>query len=535
MPSGIVRVLVLILIAFSCAAALLGAEDDTPTPPAPEPQPKPFEAPPEPESTQPKPFEAPEETPTTPKPVVPKSATENAPAESQFQPPQAPRTVNAPGSIYQLDYLTPGGLRAPADLVAPAPKPIPSGNDHGLNFERVRIFPGFAYDLTFTDNSLRTETSKKEDALMEYGPNISMVAHPTEKVAITIAYAFLEHDYTRNTARDYLSHSAVGTFAFKDVFIDHLNITLGDTYLQTGNTNVLETNILQAQRFEDNKAFGAVNYTNDRVAIAARYELDTLDYISHVAPGSNVRSEAATIDGSYRLSDPFELFATYSLLRTFSDGNTFNLADEDRHTAETGFVARFGKFSFTGAGGYTWSQVLYGGPQDDGAVATASINYHPDEHWEVGGYGGVGISQNARQGRLIGQSRDLTLEGQGGEPVSFGTFVNYRPWQHIRLSVNLDKTNSQGILTGSTNDLLFGGSAQLTLNERSSVNATVFRDYSRGTGTKSLTNSYSANYNYLLTHRFTLVFSFQRTEQLDLKLHNAIDTDEARFGFRFDW
>ena len=471
----------------------------------------------------------------TPKPLVPKSAEDNVPPAAQFEPPPAPRTVNAPGSIYQLDYLTPGGLRAPADLVAPAPKPLPSGNDHGLNFERVRLYPGFAYDLTFTDNSLRTQTSKKEDALIEYGPNISMVAHPTEKVAITAAYAFLEHDYTRGTARDFLSHSAVATFAFRDVFIDHLNITFGETYLQTGNTNVLETNILQAQRFEDNKAFSALNYSTERLAIAARYEIDTLDYLSHVAAGSNVRSEAATIDGSYRLSDPFEVFATYSLLRTFSDGNSFNLADEDRHTAETGFVARFGKFSFTGAGGYTWSQVIYGGPQDDGAVGTASINYHPDEHWEVGAYSGVGISQNARQGRLIGQSRDLTLEGQGGEPVSFGTFVNYRPWQHIRLSVNLDKTNSQGILTGSTNDLLFGGSAQLTLNERSNVNATIFRDYSRGTGTKSMTNSFSANYNYIMTRRFTLVFAFQRTEQLDLNLHNAIDVDEARVGFRFDW
>src|SRR5262249_4842996 len=151
-------------------------------------------------------------------------------------------------------------------------------------------------------------------------------------------------------------------------------------------------------------------------------------------------------DVSYRLSEVFQLFETYSILRTFHDTVAVgDPKDEDRHTWEAGFVAKFGHFSFSGAGGYTASQIISNGPQDDGAVATASVNYRANEHIEVGGYFGLGISQNAREGRIIGQARDLLLTGQGGEPISSGGYVNYRPWEHVRISANISDTVSTGI------------------------------------------------------------------------------------------
>ena len=562
-----------ITLAFSALTALfihgpvsLHAAEDEPPPP------RPFEAPPEQPNPQLPPVPPRPPGPDNPNnPIIPPNPNSPnnpetpageppAPAQEpqQFGPPvplagpprptpptpsapevsitPAPRTANAPGSVYQLEFLTPGGLRSPSDLVITAPKPLPTSPEHGFNFGAVKIYPGMSYDLTYTDNSLRTETHRKKDGLEEFGPNVALSAHPDEHIKIDLAYAFLWHDYVNNTAKDYFSHSGVGTIALRSILLDQLNFTFGDTYLQTGNTNVLETEILSFSRFATNKAFGSVDYTQGHFKIAARYDFDNLSYFEHPQSASNVHDQSGTLDLGYQLSEVFQLFSTYSILRTYHDTVTAGFPkDEDRHTAEVGMVAKFDHFTFSGAGGYTASQIIYDGPQDDGAVASASMNYRYNEHLDFGGYTGLGISQNAREGRIVGQSRDLLLTGQGGEPISFGAYVNYRPWQHVRISTNIDKTTSQGILTGSTRDLLYGGSAQLILTERAHVEGTVFQDVSRGSGNTRLTvNSFSANATYSF-RRATLLLSLTRTDNINDHTQHRNDTDEARLGFRFAW
>jgi hypothetical protein len=481
--------------------------------------------------------EEPTKTPTPAQEPEPLPAPTAKPIEPMPPPSARPAEINAPGTIAPIEFLTPGGLRSPTDVVAPTKPTAPIERERGgLNFESVNLHPGFAYDLTYTDNSRRTTTSKKQDALEEFGPNLTLNARPAEQVNIDAAYAFLEHDYIRNTARDYLSHSAFCTIAMKDLPVDHLNLALGDTYLQTGNTSVLETEILSFTRFQTNKAFGYADYTYDNFKVHTRYDFDNLNYFGAVTD-QDVRSESGTFDASYRLSEVFELFSTYSIIRTFQQTSSpLDPASQDRHTAETGFVATFDHFSFSAAGGYTWSQIIYDGPQDDGAVASASVNYRATSRLEAGAYAAVGLSQNAREGRVIGQSRGLVIEGEGREPFSYGGYASYRAFEHIRLTANVGRTNSTGIRSGQSKDFLFGGSAQLLLNERARIEGTVFRDLHEGVNLPSTTlNSYSANFSYQLTRRATALFSFTRTDQFDNNAHTTLSVDEARFGFRFTW
>jgi hypothetical protein len=487
------------------------------------------------------------ETPETPETPTPKAVPEPEPTPAPFPKPIAPlpppnatpAEMNAPGTVNPSQYLTPGGLRSPTDVVAPTrPQTISEQERGGLNFDRVNIHPGLAYDLTFTDNSLRTATSKKQDALQEAGPTISMNARPTEQITIDAAYAFLEHTYLFNTAENYDSHSGVCVMQFKNLPVDHLDFALGDSFLETGNTSILETQIIAFTRFYTNNAFGYADYTCDRLKLHARYDFDNLHYYGASAKDQDVRTETGTFDASYRLDETFELFSTYSIIRTFQQagGTPADPDSQDRHTAEAGFVAKFDKLAFSAAGGYTWSQILYDGLQDDGAVASASVDYKPTSRLEAGAYGAFGISQNGSQGRVIGQSRGLAIQGEGGEPFSYGGYATYRAFEHIRLTANVGRTITTAVRTGVTKDFLFGGTAQLLLNERSSLTGTVFRDLMEGvTQPKTNTNSYNVNFSYQVTRHGTAVFSFTRTDQFNNSVHSTTSTDEARFGFRFVW
>src|SRR5262245_46831164 len=103
--------------------------------------------------------EEPTETPTPRKEPEPAPAPTPKPIEPMLTPIARPSEMNAPGTIAPIEFLTPGGLRSPTDVVAPTRPTAPIERERGgLNFESVNLHPGFAYDLTYTDNSLRTDT-----------------------------------------------------------------------------------------------------------------------------------------------------------------------------------------------------------------------------------------------------------------------------------------------------------------------------------------------------------------------------------------
>jgi hypothetical protein len=281
----------------------------------------------------------------------------------------------------------------------------------GIRFSKLKIYPAFNYDLTYTDNARRSG-NEEDDFLHEFLPSVLIKARPDELIDLTAFYEFGWHDYQENESPDYLSHRASGQARIRNVAVDNLDLIFGDSYIQSANTSPLQNEFLFFSRYQTNYAYAMAQYEFNRFLISGKIEHGLVDYFSRANADSDYMTYAGEIHGEYRfVPTRLILFGTYNLTRTIRD--TTDIDDFDAHKLLVGVKGSYSKLTYSAAVGYTYADFLNRDQQDDGPSVLASLEYRPHERLSFSGYASRGFVAGVEAGisteTLAGVSASVQL------------------------------------------------------------------------------------------------------------------------------
>jgi hypothetical protein len=281
----------------------------------------------------------------------------------------------------------------------------------GLSFGKLKIYPAFNYDLTYTDNARRSG-NEEDDFLHEFLPSVSIQARPDEMIDLDAFYEFGWHDYQENESPDYLSHRATGQARIRNVVCENLDLIFGDSYIQSANTSPLQNEFLFFSRYQTNNAYARAQYEFNRFLISGKIEHGLVDYFSRANAGSDYMTYSGEINGEYQfVPTRLTLFGTYSLTRTLRD--TTDIDDFDTHKLLVGARGSYSKLTYSVAAGYTLADFLNRDEQDDGPSVLATLTYRPHERLNFSAYASRGFVAGVENGisteTLAGVSASVRL------------------------------------------------------------------------------------------------------------------------------
>ncbi|MCY3022767.1 MAG: outer membrane beta-barrel protein [Planctomycetota bacterium] len=346
----------------------------------------------------------------------------------------------------------------------------------GITFGHLTVFPALGYDLTYTDNSTRAQRNTTQDVLQEYTPSFDARFRPSEHVTSSLSYEFGWHDYAKETAKHYLSHKAAGEVRIANLWLEGLSVSLSDAYLQTGNTNALENQILAFTRYHTNQTVARTQYDFSRFTVSGKYTYAFTDYFARVDEMSEFSTHSGEVEGAYRfVPDRFTLFGSCNFTRTL-DTHT-NVGDFDSQTLLTGVRGTYSKLSYSVGVGYGFAQYLHQPMEDSGPCFDASLSYAPhrrltvavvaSRHFVAAVQTGVSTDTNVRatlsillteRGKMIfDYTRNESLYQTGIDQVSmaYNTSFEYKLARFAVATVGYARTERR----------LSTGTGEFTINE----------------------------------------------------------------------
>lgn len=361
----------------------------------------------------------------------------------------------------------------------------PSFKPHGFKTGHLSILPALAYDVTYTDNAARASRNPRADVLSEYAPSFGLRFEPDENVLASALYEFGWHDYTGNVARDYLSHRATSEIRASNALVQGLSISAGDNYLQTGNSNALENNVLAFTQYQTNQAFAKTQYEFNRFTLSGKCNFGLTEYLKASDASADCHTQGGELEGAYRfLPGRLSLFGTYNLTRTLRA--TTDVNDFDTHTALVGVRGAYCKLDYSVSAGYSEALFLHQAEEHNGP--------------------------------------------------SFEANLSYSPHRRLRATVSASRRFAVGVLTGPTTDTNLRATLTLLLTRRGRFVLDYTRNDSRYlNGFMQLSLAYTASFEYKFARQVAGTIGYARTER-----EVSIGTDwfrinEARLGMRLTW
>ncbi len=397
-------------------------------------------------------------------------------------------TLPAPGAEpdalpYNLETATAQAeiLKSPVDSVDLATFPEPKD----LLIHNWRIKPYLSFDETFSDNSQRKPTHKKEDVLLDSVGGFTATTRPNECFKTSLSYEFGWHDYLRDTERDFLSHRASFDASLERVGIEGLSLEFGDQYIQTTDNDVLNNEIVQFARNQTNRAFTHAQYRYNRLKFTGEYAYFLQDYFDREPGKSNFRTHSGSLDGSwFWLPGRLEIFDSFQYQRTLYDHAA--ITDFDSVTELAGVRGSYSKLTYSAGFGYAMAAPLF-------------------------------------------------ENGVKGNP-SFSIALGYAP--HRRISFDLVATRGfvAGVRTGATLETDASAALKLLLTRRGTLELKYVRDQSdRFSGVHQLSVAYSARFEYKLTRNTALGATLTRYERTSTIATDTFAVDEIKTGFKLVW
>jgi hypothetical protein len=361
---------------------------------------------------------------------------------------------------------------------------LPWDQPRGIPFSKLKIYPAFNYDLTYTDNARRSG-NEEDDFLHEFLPSVSIQARPDELIDLNAFYEFGWHDYQENESPDYLSHRASGQARIRNVAVDNLDLIFGDSYIQSANTSPLQNEFLFFSRYQTNNAFAKAQYEFNRFLISGKIEHGLVDYFSRANDSSDYMTYSGEVNGEYRfVPTRLILFGTYNLTRTVRDST--NIDDFDAHKLLVGVKGTYSKLTYSVAAGYTYADFLKRDQQDDGPSVLASLNYRPHER--------LGFSAYASRGFVAGAQAGISTETLAG------------------VSATVQLLRRAKFLAGYS-----------------------FADSDRVRGQDIRTTDAHATFEYRFTRFAAATAGYNHTERHVSTGTGGYIENAVRFGFRFSW
>jgi hypothetical protein len=282
-----------------------------------------------------------------------------------------------------------------------------------------------------------------------------------------------------------MSHRATGEIRATNALINGLSISAGDSYLQTGNSNALENNILAFTQYQTNQAFAKAQYEFNRFTLSGKYSFGLTEYLKTSDASANCDTQGGELEGAYRfLPGRLSLFGTYNLTRTLRATSDVN--DFDTHTALVGVRGAYCKLDYSVSVGYSEALFLHRAEEHNGP--------------------------------------------------SFEANLSYSPHRRLRATVTASRRFAVGVLTGPTTDTNLKAALALLLTPRGRFVLDYTRNHSRYlNGFTQLSLAYTASFEYKFARQVTGTIGYARTER-----EVSIGTDwfrinEAHLGMRLTW
>jgi hypothetical protein len=270
----------------------------------------------------------------------------------------------------------------PVELPLRAPEPrFPEEyfKPEGLKFGTLEMYPTFKYELTYDDNPARSHLRPKADFVEDFFGGWGFKQEATPNISWRANYQFGYRDYARGVVDNYLTHRADGELVLTDVLTQGLEFGFGDNFSQSGNTDVLEANLLQFARYENNQAYSVVRYQFNRLTLSGRYAYGLVDYLRQQLSPADSNTHLGQVDAVYDLlpENRLAFFSSYQIVRTLRPHQTDQ--DFDAHTALAGIRGEYGKLDYSAGLGWSKSFGLQHDQQNEGPVAQARVLYRPQE------------------------------------------------------------------------------------------------------------------------------------------------------------
>ncbi|HYG76488.1 MAG TPA: outer membrane beta-barrel protein [Planctomycetota bacterium] len=354
----------------------------------------------------------------------------------------------------------------------------------GFNFGHLRLHPTLSTDFTFTDNATRVEERTQSDVLNDSAAGIEVLFRPMEHINTVFSYEVGWHDYLLDKSRDYLSHKAVADVRVRNIFLEGFELSIYDSYLQSGNTGALENNLLAFSRYATNLAHIKAQYDFNRFSISGKYGYTLVDYFSRANSTSDYIAHAGDIEGAFKfIPTRLVLFGSYNITRVVRSTNIDNF---DTHTVLAGVRGTYSKLQYSIGGGYSRAMLLSGDDTEEGPSLSARVGYTPHERLTLA----LEASRRFVASPQVGISSDLD----------------------IRVSASL----------------------RLTAHGKFTVDYT--RNHSdRLVGADQVSFAYNGAFDYKLSRFASAIASFTRTEREVSSGTGGFVINEGRIGFRLAW
>lgn len=372
-------------------------------------------------------------------------------------------------------------LRSPLDSVNLATFPEP----RGVQFGHFKLSPYATEDSTYTDNPTRSTHNKRDDVLEEYALGFNTLFRPREFVKITLNYEFGWHDYTLNTARDYLSHQAGFNATLDRVGVQGLSLSFFEQYLQTANTSALENEIQQFSKYQTDRAGTRAVYSFNRFKISGEYAYSLLSYYDRVNLRANFRTHTGSFESSWDwLPKRLEIFESFQLQRTLYDHN--GITDFDGYTLLAGVRGSYSKLSYSVATGYAFAAPVY----QTGAKGDASVT----------------------------------------------ASVTYTPTRRVSFDVNMVRNFVPDVRTGATLETDLNAALKFVLTSRGKLALTYARNEAdRLSGVQQISVAYSTRFDYKITRNASAVFNVSRFDRSSTLPNDSFNANEVRLGVKLAW
>jgi len=355
----------------------------------------------------------------------------------------------------------------------------------GFNWGHLTLLPSYKYDLTYTDNSTRTQNTATEDLLHELRPKVDLRFKPSELIDLQCDYELGWHDYTKDTARDYLSHHVTTLLEVRNMLRDGFGLSAGNTYVQSGDTSALENELLAFSRYQSNESFVRAGYRYNRFSLSGQYTYNTIDYFARINAFNDIVTHSGLMEGGYDVLPArmkiMGLIKVERTLRSVDDSSDF-----DTNTLQVGVAGKFSKLDYALRAGYTVAETLHVSDREEGPAFEAKLQYRA--------------------------SSRMTFSGEAAR-----RFVP---------SIN------QGIATETLARL----AATLALTRRGDFRAEAgYNQSDRLVGVDLRSFAYSGAFEYKVTRFATATLGYTRTERETSTGLGGFTINEARIGFRLAW
>ena len=357
----------------------------------------------------------------------------------------------------------------------------------GLSFGHLEFFPEFDYDLEYTDNATRAPDHTKTDVLEEFLPSFRADFVPHELVTARVSYEFGVHDYIKNEARDYLSHKASGDIGIGDVLLKGLSVTIHDDYIQSGNSSVLENEILSFARYERNFLVPKISYEFNRFLVSEEYKYGRFDYFEKANEANDYLLHGGLTNVQYRVlpQDRLNVFGSYEFNRFYRDINS--LSDFDTHTALMGVNGKFSKLDYSVGAGIGVADLLHQNISQMGPDLQATVAYNPHDR--------LSFNVTASRKFVAGVSLGITTETNAGVGATFVVF------RHLKATLGY-----------------------------------AIDESARPKNIDILTRSLSAGFEYRINRLASLNANYIRVDRTgNIGKFDSFRSNEAIVGFRLSW